>query len=125
MACRAHLRHGVDGAAVVALQEVAEAVIGERHVAEIALGDELAHAAVGAGRVASAVVEEDYMAILGEHAAGGGDGVEGEGAIHFATLAFAFEVHDIYLRQSHLAVALGERHQAILAAFGGLVVRFD
>ena len=97
MACRTYLWHGIHGTAVVALQEVAEAVIGEGHVAEVAFRDELTHTTVGAWRVSAAIMEEYRLAMVGKSFASEGNGVECKRTVYLAEFALTFEVKYIDL----------------------------
>ena len=120
----AHLGQGVRGRAVVAHEAVEAAVVCERHIAVLALGREAALAARGNGGIAAAVVEDDGLTVLGHDAADGVDGLVGEGTCDEAPVAGDIHVHHPHLGQLHVAVALGEGHQAVLTV-GGLPVCLD
>ena len=66
LAVWALLRHGVGVAAVVAGEKVHRAVIGERHVAVLALGYPSAHLALNHRREAAAVLEQQHLLLVAQ-----------------------------------------------------------
>ena len=124
LALGADRRYGIFGTAVVALQFVVAAVIGEAHVAKIAFRREGTHGASCHRGISATVVEEDSLLFCRGHGERGVEQAVRQVAAHSPAAPLGLHVYNLDGRQGDAVVTLGQRHQPELAALG-LVVCLD
>ena len=113
LAVGALLRHGVGVAAVVAGEQVHRTVIGERHVAVLALRHPSAHLALHHRREAAAVLEQQHLLLVAECRAHRLEQVGRERPAHHLAAVEVFGVYDAYLGHRHVLVSGCELHVSL------------
>ena len=115
------LRHQISIAAIMACQLPQSFMIGERHIAVLAMGHPSAYAALHHRRKAAAVLEEYHLLAPLECLAHARQQKGREGAVHHLASLHVFHVHHPDLGQEYVLVSFFECYQTVFAHRGVVI----
>ena len=114
MTSGALVRH-LDGiAAIMAFQQVGFLMVGQRHVAILALGHRLASVANHSNRIAAPVLEQDNLFLTLQRHGHLLDQKVGKKAFHLMTFGRQIHINRVNIRQFTFGVSLHQFHQSEL-----------
>ena len=114
-------RHRLGVAAIVAGKHVEALVIGEAHVAVLAVGHPAADLALDHRRKATAVLEEDSLLALAQRLAYGTEQLRRERTTHHFAVTQVLDVDDMDVGQLYTLIALHELHISVFSRLGVVV----
>ena len=120
-ASRAQLRQRDGVAAIVAGEHVGVLVIGERHVAVLALGHPAALAAAHHRGITTAILEQDDLLVILQRMAAVTEQLTREHAVHLALSPGLGSIDEFHLGHGDVAIAGEQFHQPILSGHGAVI----